>query len=156
VHLFNLGDLVDEYPDASLIWTHRDPMLCLTSLTDLIGSIQSIMGHNVDRVALAAEIFDVFGAALERGLAARADPRVEERIMDIPFRDTAADPVGTVRRVHDRFDLPFSAEHEQRIADFMAAHPKGTHSYNPGDYGYTAKQFRTRFAAYYDRFGELI
>jgi hypothetical protein len=156
VHLFNLGDLVDEYPDASLIWTHRDPILCLTSLTDLIGSIQTIMGHNVDRRELGAEIFDVFGAALERGLAARADPRVEARIMDIAFRETAADPVATVRRVHARFDLPFTAEHERRIGEFIAAHPKGTHPYDPGDYGYTAEQFHSRFAAYYERFGDLI
>jgi hypothetical protein len=156
VHLFSLGELLAEYPDACLVWTHRDPVTIFTSLVDLLFTTQKVMGALPDRRAIAAETLEVYGAALDRGMTSRDDPRVEERILDIAFRDTANDPVAVVRHVHDSFGIEFSPEHVRRMHAFITAHPKGNHQYNAEDCGYDAETFMARFPAYYERFSHML
>jgi len=156
VHLYNLDALVDAYPDACLVWTHRDLANVFTSLVDLIAAARRVMGHDTDRRALGAELLELFGAALDRGMAARSDPRIAERILDLPFRDTVNNPISVVRQVHDRFDLPFTADHEAAIHRFIADHPKGEHRYRPSDCGYEPDTFTSRFPEYYERYGYLL
>jgi hypothetical protein len=113
-------------------------------------------GLVLDRRELADEALDVYGAALIRGLASRQRPSVEAAILDLSFRDVIGDPVGSVRNVHERFELPFSAEHERRIEAFGAQHPRGKHHVDPAACGYTEERFRARFPEYYARFGDRL
>jgi Sulfotransferase family len=156
IHLYNLGPLVAEYPDACLVWTHRALEKIFASLVDLLAATRRAGGNEPDRAELAAETLDIYGAALERGLASRDDPSVEGRILDIAFQDTATDPIGTVERVHHHFDLPFTDDHAARMHQFIKDHPKGDHKYSPPDCGFDATMLRARFPAYYERFGEFI
>lgn len=156
-HLYNLGDLVAEYPDACLIWTHRDPIKSLASLTDLIGATTKAGGvDDPDKPAIAAEVLGTFGAALLRGLEGRCDPRVQERVIDIAHRDVVGDPHGTVRRIHEHFDLPFTAAHADAMHRFAEEHPRGNHQVSPEECEYDTDLFRERFADYYERFAEYL
>jgi hypothetical protein len=152
-HLFNLAELVAEYPDACIVWCHRDPARCLASLVDLLRAVERGQGRAPDRATLATEVLAVYGPALDRAVASRVDPAVEARIFDVAHRDTMTAPLDTVRRVHERFDLPVTAEHERRMEAFVAEHPRPAHVAGRVDDALDPDDLRPRFAAYAERFG---
>jgi hypothetical protein len=156
IHLYDLEGLLAEYPDASLVWTHRDPVQVFTSLSALIVALRKAMGFTPDRRAVATEVLDAYGALLVRGMASREDPAIDSRILDVPFRDTVSDPVGTVRTVHEHFGFDLTDEHTGLIGQFLRDHPRGNNPQRSEGCGYDPAVFRQRFAAYYDRFGDLI
>jgi hypothetical protein len=97
---------------------------------------------------------------MNRGLAARGDPAIEGRIIDLAHKDVVADPMGAVQRIYGKFSLTFSDVHKARIARFLTENPAakrmGKHKHSPEEYGIDNAEVRTRMADYYDRFGDLL
>src|SRR3546814_8924840 len=66
----------------------------------------------------------MWSAAMKRATQARLErPDIEGRIIDLAHKDVVADPMGSIRRIYDRFALPFSDEHAARIRRFLAENP---------------------------------
>lgn len=160
-HLFDLEGLVGAYPDAGLIWTHRDPVATLSSLSSFIAGLQAAVGQGGDRKAVGRAVVDMWSTAMARATRIRRDnPAIDARIIDIAHRDVVHDPVGQVRRIYDRFGIAFRAEDAARIADFLARNPSasrlGKHRHQPEDFGIDRGEVHARLADYYDRFGPLL
>jgi hypothetical protein len=159
-HLFDLPALLDAYPGAMLVWTHRDPALTFSSLSSFIAGFLAAFGGDKDKPAIGREVVETWVAAMSRALEARRDPAIESRIIDLAHKDVVADPLGAVRRIHDRFGLPFSAEHESRIRRFLIENPAakriGKHRHSPEEFGIDLAELRMRMADYYSRFGDLL
>jgi hypothetical protein len=70
------------------------------------------------------------------------------------------DPVGSMRRIYDRFKLPLTREAEQRMVKFLEENPSakrlGKHKHSPEQFGIDPAEVHTRLAGYYDRFGHLL
>ncbi len=158
-HLLHLPDLMDAYPDACIVQTHRDPVRTIPSVASLIGTIQAINKPDIDKQATGRQVLQVFGAHLERSTIARQDPNRDGRILDIAYRDTVQDPVGTVRRIYDHFALPFTEEHALRIAQHMKDQPKdkhGVHTYSAEEFGLDPEALKALAPAYRQRFELLL
>ena len=59
-----------------------------------------------------------------------------------------ANPVASVRRIHERFGLPFDREALGRVRDYLVAHPRnrhGAHRYRLEDYGLSSMQVMETF-----------
>lgn len=158
-----LGDLpaiLDTYPDACLVWTHRDPARTIASLSSLVASLQyALLGERPDPVQLAESARELWVAQLKRSLAAREDPRVAEAIIDIPYAELTADHVGTARRIHERFGLDFVDEHRTRIERLRPVQPASRyakHSYTAEEYGLDVDELREELSDYYVEFGDLV
>jgi len=158
-HLLDLEQLVAVYPDACIVQTHRDPARTLPSVASLIWTIQSMLKPDLEKKETGREVLEMFAAHLERGTAARGTAAIDDRVLDIAYRDTVTDPVGTVHRIHEHFGLPFSDEHASHIAHHIAENPQGKH----GVHRYTAEEFGLDPAAlkgllpeYRERFGHLL
>jgi hypothetical protein len=158
-HLFDLEGLIDAYPDACLVWTHRDPATVLASLSSFVTPFRRLLGGDVDKLKLGAWTTFLWGNALERGVTSRQSPQVEANVFDLPFKEVQADPIAAAKRVHEHFDLPISDEHCQRMAAFMSEHQLGSHgahTYTFEDYGIDPEAIRSRFPAYTERFAGLF
>lgn len=159
-HLFDLPGLLEAYPGAMLVWTHRDPALTFSSLSSFIAGFLAASGGDKDKVAIRRDVMETWIAAMNRGLAARADPSVDRRIIDLAHRDVVADPKAAIQRIYDDFGLTFSAEHARRIHSFLADNPAakrmGKHKHSPEQYGIDLSEVRERMAEYYQRFAHLI
>jgi hypothetical protein len=114
VHLKHLGSLLEVYPDACIVQTHRDPSQVLASYVELIAGFRAIFEHGIDRAAIAREQLEGWAAAAERAIAVRASSTTA-RFHDVFFRDFIADPWQTVRAIYDACDLSLSEEAEQRM-----------------------------------------
>lgn len=159
-HLFDLPALLDAYPGAMLVWTHRDPALTFSSLSSFIAGFLAAFGGDKDKAAIGRDVVETWIAAMNRALAARRDPAIESRIVDLAHRDVVADPMGAIARIHDRFGLPFSQAHKARIKAFLSDNPAaqriGKHRHSPEQYGIDTGEVQQRMASYYERFGDLL
>jgi len=159
-HLFDLPSLMDAYPGAMLAWTHRDPALTFSSLSSMIAGFLAAFGGDKDKAAIGRDVVDTWIAGMNRAMAARRDPDIERRIIDLAHKDVVADPLGAVGRIYDRFGLVFSQEHQTRIGRFLTENPAaqrmGRHRHSPEQYGIDIAEVRRRMADYYDRFGDLL
>lgn len=160
-HLFDLEGLIEAYPDAGLVWTHRDPVSTFSSLASMIAALQAAAGQGKDLHAVGRSVLEMWSAAMARATRVRREnPAIEARIIDIAHRDVVIDPVAAVQRIYDRFDLPFSGEMKQRIDTFLTENPSasrlGKHRHSPEQFGIDPAEVRERLAEYYDRFGHLL
>jgi hypothetical protein len=156
-HLMALDVLLETYPDARLIWTHRDPAVVVTSVVSFTGFMRASMTSDFDPPRFGREWATFEELVLLRGLSVR--DRISDagtRIYDLHYQDLMRDPVGSIGAVMKHFDLPFSAASADGVGRFVEAHPKGEHGphrYDPSDFGLEPERLRERFAFYTERFG---
>jgi hypothetical protein len=156
-HLFGLRALLDVYPDAGVILTHRDPLEVVGSLASLTTALRSTFSDEVDPEQVGPEMTRRWADGLERALRARDDGLVPaDRFFDVRYLDLLQDPIGTVRSIYDHFDLRFTRPAEERMRRFLARHPKdkhGRHQYTLAEFGLDADEEAVRYRSYRERFG---
>jgi hypothetical protein len=156
-HLWALDALLDVYPDARIVQTHRDPLKVVASLTSLVTMLRSMTSDRIDPLEIGAEWTALLAAGLERSIAVRARRLPEgPRVLDVHFAELMRDEIGTVRRIYEHFGLALGADAEARMRRFLAAnaHDKhGAHRYTLAPSGLDAAVERRRYAAYQHRFG---
>ena len=156
-HIWHLGALLAEYPDAQLVQTHRDPLRIIASLGSLVPTLRSLASDDVSAPDAAAEFADYIVEGLDRSVTAREDGTVPaEQVVDTQFADFMADPLGTVRTIYDRFGLELTPEAERRMRAFMDSHPAdrhGGHRYTFAATGLDAADLRERTSSYQSYFG---
>jgi len=157
-HLWSLGALLDEYPDALVVQTHRDPVRVIASISALVALLRS-MASDHGTVARAADQYaeDIL-VGLERSVEARRDGTVPaDQVVDVRFDEFMADPFATIGAVYDALGLEFSAEAESRMRAFLADHPGdgggGGSRYTFADTGLDADELRARGRDYQEFFG---
>lgn len=158
-HLFDLQGLLGEYPDAGLIWTHRDPVSTFSSLASMVYGFQKAVGSTQTKGAIGRQVMELWIEAMQRGTKVRAEnPDVEARIIDLAHRDVVHDPIGAVKRIYERFAIPFTAEFEAAIGRFLADSPSrlGKHKHSAEEFGIDPDEVHERLADYYARYGDLL
>jgi sulfotransferase family protein len=155
-HLIALEVLLETYPDAHIIWTHRDPGVVIPSVCSFTGYIRSA-NPSYDPLRYGPEWTLFEELVLRRGLSVRDRmPDADTRIHDLHYRDLMADPVGAVGRAFDQFDIPFSDESARSVQAWIDAHPQtehGVHRYTAEEFGLDRDHLRERFSFYTERFG---
>jgi hypothetical protein len=156
-HLWCLGALLDEYPDALIIQTHRDPVRVISSISALAALLRS-MSSDHSTVEGAADLFseDIL-LGLDRSVTARVDGTVPpDQVVDVQFHEFMADPFATIGAVYDALGLDFTAAAEAAMRAFLATHPGdgggGGSRYTFADTGLDADALRERCKAYQEYF----
>ncbi len=162
-YLLMLEALLVAYPDACLVQTHREPAKMVASLANMIRALRRARHPDIaellDPESIARSVLYHFGTALQRGVVSREDPGVESRFLDIAYRDLVRDPVETVRRIYDRFDLPWTAAFDERLKLHIKKRRgtgHGKHIYDPAEFDIDALNLPDRFPEYRARFGDLL
>ncbi|MBV9116693.1 MAG: sulfotransferase [Acetobacteraceae bacterium] len=155
-HLFALRELRAVYPDARVVFVHRDPVKVLLSLTRLTEVLRRPFTRGVDRGRIGREESARWYDGTLRMIQADAETPFAEPICHVHYLDLISDPVSTVESVYSHFGLTLSQDAEARIARLVAARPDGgygQHSYRFEDHGLDAGDERDRFRGYMIHFG---
>lgn len=150
VHMFALDALVEAYPQARFLWSHRDPAKVLASVCSLIHYVRSWSSDRDDARELGAEQLDAWAEAVRRAMDFRARTG-DERFVDVSFADLQTDSVATVENAYERLGLEFSAGARARVGAWAEDHrpgSRGEHVYELADYGLTPDGVRERFGDY--------
>lgn len=152
-HLWALDVLLEQFPDACIVLTHRNPLEVIPSYCSMMAALMSIRAE-VDAQALGPVVLEYLARSMERALAARdASPR--ERFLDVDYGALVADPLGVIASLYDAFGLPWSTTTRAAMQGFLAAHPQhkhGAHEYRLEQYGLHPEMVRERLRFYLDRF----
>lgn len=156
-HLIALDVLLETYPDARLVWTHRDPAVVLPSAVSFTGYIRATNTPAFDPVRFGREWAVLEELVLRRGLSVRDRlPDAADRIYDLHYGDLMRDPVGTLESIFGHFGMPFTDESRRGVQRWVDEHPKtahGVHTYRAEDFGLDRDRLRARFGFYVERFG---
>jgi hypothetical protein len=153
-HLWALDALCETYPDARIVWTHREPADVVTSLASLTNTLQRMSTDRRDPRPAAEEWKHKVHHALGRGMAFD-DARGDGWCFHLRYPDLVADPVGAVRRLYASFGEDLSPLHERRMQAWLRDRPQqafGRHVYDPADYGWTRDGLADEFGSYAKRY----
>src|SRR5207245_9136659 len=93
--LLRFDDVVNTFPDAVFVHTHRDPARVLPSFCDLVRTARGMHSHDVDPARLGLEWQEEWAAALDSAIRIRGDRHVP--VYDLYYADLVRDPVAAVR-----------------------------------------------------------
>lgn len=154
-HSFTLDALLAVYPDARIIWTHRDPTRIIPSSISLIETFRKAT-PGFDRKLLGREWASYEELGMRRGLDMRDNLMKPANVIDIHYADVMKDPIAAIERAYNHFGIALSAESKVRVRHFIAENAKdkhGVHSYSAEEFGLSEAMLRTLFKDYIERFG---
>ncbi|MEM0955866.1 MAG: sulfotransferase [Pseudomonadota bacterium] len=144
-HQVHLDTLLDVYPDANIVQTHRDPIRCMASTTSLMGTLYQMRSDK----PFDANQFEniILGEAtaqrLEHVMHQRETGIVPEaRIFDSRFQDLMEDPIACIQAIYDHFQLELEDTTRQAMLVYLAGKPRG--KFGPHEYVVNAEQARDR------------
>jgi hypothetical protein len=153
-HLWHLEALLAAYPDARIIWTHRDPGPVVTSLASLANAGQRPLTSRSDPRPTAEEWKRKCAFALGSALA--FDEKSDDGwCRHLHYDELMAHPLGTIRALYAASGLNVSDLHARRMQAFLDHRPKdvfGRHRYDPADFGWTYAGLAEEFKEYTDRY----
>jgi hypothetical protein len=148
MHLENLDALRTVFPDATIVWTHRDPVTVVASFCSLVEHGMALSTRPVDLHGIGATWLDLLSRAAARGLAARtAIP--PQALVDVPYSWLGSDPATGAPKLYDAVGARWTGAEAARLAG-VVARPKRArpHRYDLARYGLTRADVVSAFADY--------
>jgi Sulfotransferase family len=118
-HGFRLKEFFDAYPDASLVWLHRDPVQVAASRTMMMADILEGIVGPIDLKAEARTHLSMTRASIANTMS---NPIVNDpRIHHIRYADFIADPVNTIRGFYRFSGRMLTTRAENAMRDYLAS-----------------------------------
>jgi hypothetical protein len=153
-----LDTIMKVYPDACIIWPHRDPVRALASTISILGTIQWARTDHpfkggsyeyVTDVDLSATRLNAVIDQLEAGVVP------PNQIYHLHYRDLVADPMASVEALHRHFGIPLDDAGRAGMAKYILEHPRDSrpaHQFSIGPPDAVASA-RKAYQRYQDYFG---
>jgi hypothetical protein len=156
-HMWGLEHLLATYPDARIVFTHRDPVDSMTSYASLTALVRTMGSDEVDRVEIAQDWTARLRRVIEHALEVREARDYPDAIFyDMKFSDFVGDQFSAVQKIYESFDLPMNEKAATRMRAFIDDNPQGkhgAHQYTPEEFGVDPIKVRREFQTYIERFG---
>lgn len=159
-HGFRLKEFFEAYPDASLVWLHRDPVQVAASRTMMMADIMEGIVGKIDLKAEARMHLAMTRAGIANTMT---NPLIgDARIHHIRYTDFIADPVGTIRGFYDFAGRVLTPAAEAAMRDYLKNNRGdryGKFQYSTAlltDIGEDLEALHAEFAPLRERFGVAI
>lgn len=155
-HGVHIEALLAVFPDARLVWAHRDPYKASGSLGNLLKLPKSMVlrPEAMDTFGWGTNLKDQMTAHVERPLRARE--RIgDDRFFDMYYHEMMADPMDVMRRLYDWAGDPLTTEVEARMRNWLVEHPQNRfapNTYSLDQYGLSVDDLQPVFAEYLETF----
>ena len=155
-HLMELETLVETYPDALFIQTHREPAQFMGSWNSFVERTHSLVYEPQPRDTFGAEQLALMSGMMDRAVHFReTHPELEHRWMDVNYVDLIEDPMATLDRIYEHFGWRLEEANIKAMEDWrerQAQKRRGEerHRYDLDDYGLTPEEVNEAFARYRD------
>ncbi len=153
-HMLDLPALLEVFPDARLIFTHRDPQAVVGSAASLAWNQTIIYSDHADAGAIGQEWLRKTRLQIDRMRAAR-EAIPAERMIDVQYDDMERDWRGTMERVY-RFlelDIEPAVPGMERYLARAAALKRRPHQYSLEEFGLTPGEVLGQLGDYVQAFG---
>lgn len=154
-HLENLPVLLEVFPGAKVVVTHRDPAKVVPSFCSMMAHGRRLFSERVDLEEIGRQLHAKQLKGVSDAMEARRSLPADA-FLDVHYADLMADPMKQVRRIYDFLGWPLTAETVAAMNAFRAENPKdgrGVHRYGPEDFGLDRARLDRDFAAYREHYG---
>ncbi|HEY0803161.1 MAG TPA: sulfotransferase [Steroidobacteraceae bacterium] len=139
------------YPDARFVWTHRDPVKVLPSVSRLVEVVRAPYLEDAQMDEFAATQSRIWELAMRRLVNFRTQH--ENRFFDVHHTDLLKNSPKEIERLYKWLGWPLDRTMADTILSWRDAHPRQDHSYRAESNRFDPADLRRRFAFYTDRFG---
>ncbi|MDG1986402.1 MAG: sulfotransferase [Halieaceae bacterium] len=160
-HQIHLEALMEVYPDANIIQTHRDPIVCMASTASLLRALY-LVRSNKEFDTLQFENIVLGQATAERltkVMNQRGSKIIDEKaIFDSRYQDFLTDPVSAIERIYNYFGIDLSLDMRAKILDYLRKKPQnrdGEHFYPVGKTLIKDRELFSRYQKEYDVINEV-
>ena len=151
-HLGYLDALLEVFPDAKIIQTHRDPMQTVPSFCSMCVNLAAPLTQAPDAKAIGAHWLRKLSRNLKAAMQVAA--RKPNSFLDLHFQDMLRDPIAQMAQIYEFVDEPFSVQAQAAMRTHRQedAHDADAHVYHLADYGLSQAQVESLFGAYVERY----
>lgn len=148
-HLQRMDVLLDVFPGAQIIQTHRDPLRSIPSIASFIDTLWRIYSDAADPV----EAGRTWSERMRRGLDQTMHVRetAASQFLDVQFHDTVKQPLDVVRRIYAFIGWELTPDVLGRMRTWLVEDEKShsvAHEYSPEQFGLSDAQIERDFARY--------
>jgi hypothetical protein len=155
-HIAQLDVLLETFPDACIVQTHRDPVKALPSLCSVLAMSHKVLeGNGVRLSSIGRRECNYWSEAVERAAAVR-ERRSPRQFFDVDHRRFHSDPMQVVRELYGHFGLELDEQVTGAMRLWLNDHPAnrlGEHRYTAAQFDLDPKEIRAAFSNYTQRFG---
>ena len=151
-HAVATTEILDTYPDARFILTHRDPAISFASVLNLITTFTSWSSEHDWSSYIRNRWLNVWREIIDRTEQTRQSH--PDRFMDVLYADLMDDPLGCVAQIYQWLGWELTDESHAAMSDWMSDNPQGKHgrhSYQLSDFGFSFAEVDALFADYIDQ-----
>jgi hypothetical protein len=156
-HMNYLPTIFKVFPDARVLFTHRDPVVAQASVINLMGTLFWIRSDKPMEIKAFAGMLspEAMAWGLNRSIDWLESGEIpKDQCASSLYADLIQSPVEAVRKVYERTGMDFTDQAAQRIRDYLADKPQGKfgkHNYGVADADHIAAR-REIFARYQSYF----
>ena len=160
MHSLYIDALMDSYPDAKIIQTHRSPIEVIGSMASLYRRLRQPWSYRTDVDGQAAADADYTAEGVRRSVRYRRDhPEFDARVCDVSFKASMADQQGVLGAIYRHFGFDFTDEARRATLAYLSDRPRGkhgSHDYSLEAFGLRADQIQSMFGDYQARFAAYL
>jgi hypothetical protein len=155
-HSVHIETLLKVFPDARLIWAHRDPYKATGSLCNLFKMPKSLVHHPeaVDLEAMGRNAMTQMKSHVERPLRTR-DRIGDDRFFHMYYHEMMRNPMDVMRRIYEWAGDELTYETAARMQTWLTEHPQdrfAPNTYSLDQYGLSVEKLKPTFAEYLSTF----
>lgn len=144
-----IRQLFKTFPDARVIWTHRDPYVAFASSFNMRAGSRPFSEVDENREYMKQRFPLQLAMHLSRPLEVAAER--PDDIYHLYYSDMVADPLGQVRKIYDWLGDAWTPEAEAGMQGWLNENPQnkhGKHSYSLEDWGWSKSDIEPYFSDY--------
>ncbi|MGH3562230.1 MAG: sulfotransferase family protein [Mycobacterium sp.] len=154
-HCEQLSPLMATFPDATVAFTHRDPVAVIQSAITMMAYSDRLRRTSID----PAWLLDYWSDRVRRLLSACVRDRElvpAERSIDINFHHLGGHEIPLLEELYARGGVKLTPKVRQCFQQYLDGNPRGKHGHIRYDlqrhFGTSADELRNRFVFYFDKF----
>ena len=157
-HMLGLAALLETYPDALFIQTHRHPTAVIPSMASLTRSLRGITTNHHDPEEIGRDVNALWWKGIHNVMTMRKnDPALNDRFLDLNFAALMAEPLKCLSRIieHTGLDQNLSEPYLNRAHQYIQQRPQhrhGKHAYNVDQFGLSNQALCDQYADYIQHF----
>ena len=158
-HVFAIHAIRTVYPDARLIFVHRDPLKVLLSVARLTEVLREPFARALDRDVIGRDESARWLDGTRRMIEIGDDAGLPDPVCHVHHTDLITDPVRTIDGVYRHFGMTLPEAAVAGITRYITERPNGGYGprrYSFADHGLNEDAEREKFQPYMDRFGIAV
>jgi hypothetical protein len=150
-HVIAMDAILQVYPDARFVMTHRDPVQTLASTSKMTLTLRGTRYETVNPQRVGHQMLDFVRHHIDRIMAFCKSPQ-GDRVTHVDYYRLVDNPAAVMTEVHAALGIDSPEEARAAVADWRRRNPKGARGSNP----YSLEQFGLHPDEVAERYGDYM